>query len=102
MTVCGAFSVSKSTVTPNGMAISSVRAYRLPMLPLALSTLHETAAAVSSRAGQRGGGRQRERWAQGDGTGAFQGLWGRVIVNVIMNAQKCGILMSKYSMLIIR
>lgn len=48
--LCGSFRVSKSMVTPNGMEISSVRAYRRPMEPLESSTLCDTSTCVRSRA----------------------------------------------------
>lgn len=44
--LCGVFKVSKSIVIPNGIAISSVRAYLRPMLPEESSTLCETSALV--------------------------------------------------------
>lgn len=46
--LCGVFSVSKSIVIPNGIAISSVRAYRRPILPDESSTLCETSTLVRS------------------------------------------------------
>lgn len=46
--LCGIFKVSKSIVMPNGIAISSVRAYLRPMLPEESSTLCETSAFVRS------------------------------------------------------
>lgn len=50
VTLCGSFKVSKSTVIPYGIAISSVRAYLLPIEPELSSTLCETSAFVSSAA----------------------------------------------------
>ena len=46
--LCGIFSVSKSIVIPNGMAISSVRAYLRPILPEESSTLCDTSILVRS------------------------------------------------------
>ena len=42
VTVLGSFKLSKSTVIPNGIAISSVLAYLFPMEPELSSTLWET------------------------------------------------------------
>jgi len=49
VTVCGCLlTVSKSIVTPKGMAISSVRAYRRPIDPLESSTLCEMSRSVNA------------------------------------------------------
>ncbi len=48
--VCGSFNVSKSMVMPNGTAIWSVLAYRLPIEPLPASTLCDTSCSVSDLA----------------------------------------------------
>ena len=51
VTVCGVlFTVSKSIVIPKGIAISSVRAYRLPIDPLESSTLCVISNSVSADA----------------------------------------------------
>jgi hypothetical protein len=48
VTLYGTFNVSKSIVIPYGIAISSVRAYRLPMEPELSSILCDTSTFVKA------------------------------------------------------
>lgn len=53
VTEFGSFNVSKSIVIANGIAISSERAYRRPIVPLLVSILWDTPACVSSCAREK-------------------------------------------------
>ncbi|MPC44929.1 hypothetical protein E2C01_038611 [Portunus trituberculatus] len=54
VTVCGTlFTVSKSTVIPKGIPISSVRAYRRPMDPVESSIFTDKFISVNASAGSK-------------------------------------------------